>query len=135
MEFAIWAPRMLSVLRIMAALLFIEHGTQKFFNFPPPATPGSGLTTLLVGQGFLELVGGFLLLIGFYTRIVAFILSGDMAVAYFMRHAPRSFFPLLNGGDLAVLFCFVFFYIFVAGGGVWSVDAQLSSRRSLAPVT
>src|SRR5215469_7849314 len=135
MEFAIWAPRMLSVLRIMAALLFIEHGTQKFFDFPPPATPGSSLTALLVGQGFLELVGGFLLLIGFYTRIVAFILSGDMAVAYFMRHAPRSFFPLLNGGDLAVLFCFVFFYIFVAGGGVWSVDAHLSSRRGLAPAT
>jgi putative oxidoreductase len=135
MEFAIWAPRMLSVLRIMAALLFIEHGTQKFFDFPPPATPSSSLTTLLVGQGFLELVGGFLLLIGFYTRIVAFILSGDMAVAYFMRHAPRSFFPLLNGGDLAVLFCFVFFYIFVAGGGVWSVDAHLSSRRGLASAT
>ena len=135
MEFATWAPRMLSVLRIMAALLFIEHGTQKFFDFPPPATPGSSLTTLLVGQGFLELVGGFLLLIGFYTRIVAFILSGDMAVAYFMRHTPRGFFPLVNGGQLAILFCFVFFYIFVAGGGVWSVDARLSSRRGLASAT
>ena len=135
MEFATWAPRMLSVLRIMAALLFIEHGTQKFFDFPLPATPGSSLTTLLVGQGFLELVGGFLLLIGFYTRTVAFILSGDMAVAYFMRHAPRGFFPLVNGGQLAILFCFVFFYIFVAGGGVWSVDARLSSRRGLAPAT
>jgi len=135
MEFATWAPRMLSVLRIMAALLFIQHGTQKFFDFPPPATPGSSLTTLLVGQGFLELVGGLLLLSGFYTRIVAFILSGDMAVAYFMRHAPRSFFPVLNGGDLAILFCFVFFYIFVAGGGVWSVDAQLASRRGLTSAT
>ena len=78
---------------------------------------------------------GLMLLSGFYTRTVAFILSGDMAVAYFMRHAPRSFFPLANGGDLAVLFCFVFFYIFVAGGGVWSVDAQLSSRRGLATAT
>ena len=123
------------MLRIIAALLFIQHGTQKFFDFPPSATPGSSLTTLLVGQGFLELVGGLLLLSGFYTRIVAFILSGDMAVAYFMRHAPRSFFPVLNGGDLAVLFCFVFFYIFVAGGGVWSVDAQLASRRGLTPAT
>jgi len=131
MEFATWAPRMLSVLRIMAALLFIEHGTQKFFDFPPPATPGSSLTTLLVGQGFLELVGGFLLLIGFYTRTVAFILSGDMAVAYFMRHAPRGFFPLVNGGQLAILFCFVFFYLFVAGGGPWSVDQQRVSSRSL----
>src|SRR5438128_597698 len=90
------SPRMLSVLRIMAALLFIQHGTQKFFGFPPPASPGPGLTTLLVVQGFLELVGGFLLLIGFFTRPVAFILAGDMAVAYFMRHAPRSFFPVLN---------------------------------------
>jgi putative oxidoreductase len=98
----------------MAALLFIQHGTEKFFDFPPSAAPGSSLTTLLVGgQGFLELVGGLLLLSGFYTRTVAFILSGDMAVAYFMRHARRSFFPLANGGDLAVLFCFVFFYIFV----------------------
>jgi len=103
--------------------------------FRRPQPQGSSLTTLLVGQGFLELVGGLLLLSGFYTRIVAFILSGDMAVAYFMRHAPRSFFPVLNGGDLAVLFCFVFFYIFVAGGGVWSVDAQLASRRGLTPAT
>ena len=133
MEFAIWSPRMLSVLRIMAALLFIQHGTQKFFGFPPPASPGPGLTTLLVVQGLLELVGGFLLLIGFFTRPVAFILAGDMAVAYFMRHAPRSFFPVLNGGDLAILFCFVFLYLFVAGGGVWSVDAQRSSKRGLAP--
>jgi putative oxidoreductase len=74
-------------------------------------------------------------LIGFFTRPVAFILAGDMAVAYFMRHAPRSFFPVLNGGDLAILFCFVFLYLFVAGGGVWSVDAQRSNRRGLAPAT
>jgi len=128
MEFATWAPRMLSVLRIIVALLFIEHGTQKFFGFP---SAGSALDPLHVVQGVLELGGGILLLIGFYTRIVAFILSGDMAVAYFMAHAPKSFFPLVNGGQLAILFCFVFFYIFVAGGGPWSLDQQRVSSRSL----
>ena len=132
MEFATWSPRMLSVLRIMTALLFIEHGTAKFFGFPGP---GPSLTPLIVVQGILELGGGILLLIGFYTRIVAFILSGDMAVGYFMAHAPKSFFPLVNGGQLAILFCFVFFYLFVAGGGVWSVDEQRSGRRSPAPAT
>ena len=93
-EFATWAPGTLSVLRIMAALLFIQHGTEKFFDFPPSATPGSSLTTLPVGQGFLELVGGLLLLSGFYARTVAFILSGDMAVASFMRHAPKKLLSL-----------------------------------------
>ena len=132
MEFATWSPRMLSVLRIIAALLFIEHGTQKFFGFP---SAGSALDSLHVVQGVLELGGGILLLIGFYTRIVAFILSGDMAVAYFMAHAPKSFFPLVNGGQLAILFCFVFLYLFVAGGGAWGVDAQRLSRRTLAPAT
>jgi len=132
MDIATWSPRMLSVLRIMAALLFIEHGTQKFFAFP---NAGAALDPLHVVQGLLEFGGGILLLIGFYTRIVAFILSGDMAVAYFMAHAPKSFFPLVNGGQLAILFCFVFFYLFVAGGGVWSVDEQRSGRRSLARAT
>jgi putative oxidoreductase len=132
MEFATWSPRMLSVLRIMTALLFIQHGTAKFFGFPGP---GPALAPLVVVQGILELGGGILLLIGFYTRTVAFILSGDMAVAYFMVKAPKSFFPYLNNGDLDILYCFVFFYIFVAGGGVWSVDAQRSSRRGLAPAT
>ena len=128
MEFATWSPRMLSVLRIIAALLFIEHGAQKFFGFP---SAGSALDPLHVVQGVLELGGGILLLIGFYTRIVAFILSGDMAVAYFMAHAPTSVFPLATGGQLAVLFGFVFFYLFVAGGGLWSVDQQRVSSRSL----
>jgi putative oxidoreductase len=132
MDIATWSPRMLSVLRIMAALLFIEHGTQKFFGFPSAAP---ALDPLHVVQGLLEFGGGILLLIGFFTRIVAFILSGDMAVAYFMAHAPKSFFPLVNGGQLAILFCFVFFYLFVAGGGVWSLDEQRSGRRSLAPAT
>jgi putative oxidoreductase len=132
MDIASWSARMLSVLRIMTALLFIEHGTAKFFGFPGP---GPSLSPLLVVQGILELGGGFLVLIGFLTRPVAFILAGDMAVAYFMVKAPKSFFPLLNGGDLDILYCFVFLYLFVAGGGVWSVDQQRSSRRALLPAT
>jgi len=127
MDIASWSARMLSVLRIMTGLLFLEHGMQKFFAFP---SPGPALTPLLVAQGLLELVGGVLILIGLFTRPVAFILAGDMAVAYFMRHAPRDFFPLVNMGQLAILFCFVFLYLFVAGGGAWSVDQQRASSRS-----
>ena len=127
MDIASWSARMLSVLRIMTGLLWMEHGTQKFFAFP---SPGPALTPLLVGQGLLELVGGLLLLIGLFTRPVAFILAGDMAVAYFYAHAPRGFFPAVNGGQLAILFCFVFLYLFVAGGGAWSVDQQRAASRS-----
>jgi putative oxidoreductase len=111
-------PYILSVLRIVVALLFIEHGLQKYFGF---SSAGPPMRTLLYVQGVIEVVGGILLLIGAYTRVVAFILAGDMAV-YFIAHFPRSFFPAVNGGDAAVLFCFVFFYIFFAGGGAWSLD-------------
>lgn len=124
MDIASWSPRMLSVLRIMTGLLFMEHGTQKLFGFPPSPNPGPALLSLLGVQGILELIGGLLILIGFLTRPVAFILAGDMAVAYFMAHAPRGFFPVLNGGQLAILYCFVFLYLFAAGGGVWSVDER-----------
>jgi len=126
MEFATWSPRMLSVLRAMTGLLFLEHGTQKFVAFP---SAGPDLTPLLIVQGLLELVGGILMVIGLFTRPVAFILAGDMAVAYFMRHAPRGFFPQVNGGQLAILFCFVFLYLFVAGGGAWSVDQYRARSR------
>jgi putative oxidoreductase len=127
MDIASWSARMLSVLRIMTGLLFLEHGTQKFFAFP---SPGPALTPLLVVQGLLELGGGILILIGLFTRPVAFILAGDMAVAYFYAHVPRGFFPQVNMGQLAILFCFVFLYLSVAGGGAWSVDAQRASSRS-----
>jgi putative oxidoreductase len=127
MDFATWPPRMLSVLRIMTGLLFMEHGMQKFFAFP---SPGPALTPLLIVQGLLELVGGILIVIGLFTRPVAFILAGDMAVAYFYAHAPRGFFPQVNMGQLAILFCFVFLYLFVAGGGAWSVDQQRLRLRS-----
>jgi putative oxidoreductase len=121
--FAFWSPRLLSVLRIMTALLFMEHGTGKLLGFPGSTVPGPDLLSLLGVQGMLELVGGALLLAGLFTRAVAFILSGDMAVAYFMAHAPKSVFPALNGGDAAVLYCFIFLYLAAAGGGMWSIDA------------
>lgn len=122
-----WAPRVLSVLRIMSALLFIQHGTVKLLNFPVPY--GGTLAPLSLTAGILELVGGVLLAVGVFTRPVAFILSGQMAVAYFIAHAGSSFYPIVNKGELAILFCFVFLYIFFAGPGPWSVDA---ARRSSA---
>ncbi len=112
-------PYILSILRIIVALLFLEHGLQKYFGFPSAGPP---MTPLLYVQGVIEIVGGILLVVGAYTRLVAFVLAGDMAVAYFMAHFPRSFFPAVNGGDAAVLYCFVFLYLLFAGGGPWSVD-------------
>jgi putative oxidoreductase len=121
------APQMLSILRIVAALLFLEHGMQKFFGFPSaPANGFPAVLSLIWWQGLIELVGGILLVLGLFTRPVAFILAGDMAVAYWMAHGPKSFFPVLNGGDAAILYCFVFLYIAAAGGGAWSVDRGLS---------
>jgi putative oxidoreductase len=119
-----WSPRLLSVLRIMTALLLLQHGTSKFFAFPHfAAFDNLQFASLLGAAGVLELVGGVLMLIGLFTRPVAFILSGFMAVAYFMAHAPQGFYPMLNQGELAILYCFVFLYFSVAGGGEWSVDA------------
>jgi putative oxidoreductase len=126
---ASWAPQLLSVLRIITGLLFLEHGTQKLLGFPPSEHAAPALLSLIGIQGVLELVGGFLILIGLFTRPVAFILAGDMAVAYFMAHAPKSFFPTLNGGQLAILFCFVFLYLVFSGGGPWSADEQLMRAR------
>jgi putative oxidoreductase len=119
-------PYILSILRIIAALLFLEHGLQKYFAFP---SAGPHMRPLLYAQGAIEIVGGILLTLGVYTRIVAFILSGDMAAAFFIAHFPRSFFPAVNGGDAAVLYCFVFLYIFFAGGGAWSVDRALLTQE------
>jgi putative oxidoreductase len=118
------APQALAVLRIVTALLFIAHGTQKLLGFP--AGGPETLSGLFLLGGLLELVGGLLILVGFLTRPVAFVLCGMMAVAYFMFHAPGSFFPSNNGGDAAVLFCFIFGYLVFAGPGAWSVDASRS---------
>jgi putative oxidoreductase len=120
-----WAPYVLSIVRIVAALLFIQYGLEKFFGFPGP---GPEMTTLLWVQGVIEIVGGTLLLLGAYTRSVAFILSGDMAAAYFITYLPLSFYPAVSGGGEAVQFCFLFFYIVFAGGGPWSVDATVLKR-------
>jgi len=128
--FEVWAPRVLSILRIVAAFLFIFHGTAKLLHVPHQAQFDNVQLMSLIGiQGVIELVGGALLLIGLFSRPVAFILSGDMAVAYFMAHFRKSWLPLLNGGDLAVLFCFVFLYLFVAGPGPWSIDARMRRAR------
>jgi putative oxidoreductase len=123
-----YTPQVLALLRIMAALLFIAHGTLKLFGFPASdeAGGGGGLNTLMLVAGILETFGGLLLLIGLFTRPVAFILSGMMAVAYFMAHAPQNFFPVHKGGDAAILFCFVFLYLVFAGPGAWSVDGGRS---------
>jgi putative oxidoreductase len=127
-----WAPRLLSLLRIVAALIFLAHGTQKLFGFPPRASGmGPEVFSLLWFAAVLELVGGLLLLVGLWTRPVAFILSGEMAFAYFLAHAPRNFFPALNGGDAAILYCFVFLYMAAAGGGAWSLDNARTGRGSL----
>jgi putative oxidoreductase len=127
---------LLSVLRIMTGLLFLQHGTQKMLAFPPfpDAPPGwPEFLTLSWFAGFIELIGGTLLVLGLFTRIAAFICSGQMAVAYFYAHAPNSFFPILNGGDAAILYCFVFLYLAAAGPGPWSLDA-VTGMEKRAPV-
>ncbi len=128
---AAWAPHALAALRIMSALLFLAHGTQKLFGFPPsPITSTGDLPPLLLAAGLLEVIGGILLAIGLFTRPVAFVLSGMMAVAYFLAHAPRGFYPASNGGDAAILFCFIFLYLFFAGGGSASLDTVLARRNA-----
>ena len=121
-----WAPRMLSVLRVVAALIFFAHGTQKILGFPLSDMNPAAFTLPWIA-GMLELAGGALLIVGLWTRPVAFILSGQMAVAYWMAHAPQSPFPALNGGDAAILYCFVFLYLVFAGPGPWSLDATRES--------
>lgn len=122
--------QMRSVLRIVAGLLFVQHGSAKLLHVPYQAMFAHlHLMSLMGVQGVIELFGGGLLAIGLFSRPVAFILCGDMAVAFFMAHFPKAWLPILNGGDLAVLFCFTFLYLCVAGPGPWSVDAVFDSRR------
>jgi putative oxidoreductase len=127
-----WAPYLLSILRIVTAFLFVQYGSTKLLAIPAAIMPGGGtapLTSLPGLAGALELVGGALLLVGLFTRPVAFILAGEMAVAYFMGHAPRGFWPILNEGAPAIFFCFLWLYISSAGPGPWSIDALRAKRR------
>jgi putative oxidoreductase len=125
-----WTPYLRSLLRIVAAFLFMAHGTQKLFAWPidEPRDPAE-LVSLMGLAGVLETVGGALLLLGWLTRPVAFLLAGEMALAYFMNHAPQGFWPILNRGELAVLYCFLFLYFAAAGPGPWSIDATRSRRQ------
>jgi putative oxidoreductase len=118
-----WTPQLLSVLRIMSGLLLLQHGTTKYLSFPQTQQSGAAVFTMGGIAGLFELVGGVLIVIGLFTRPVAFVLSGMLAVAYLYAHAPQGFYPILNGGELAALYCFVFLYLAAAGGGAWSVDA------------
>lgn len=117
-----WAPVFLSILRIVAALIFMAHGTTKLLGFPASEMSPTAFSMPWIA-GAIELVGGALLAIGLYSRAAAFVMSGTMAAAYFLAHAPQSFYPVLNGGDAAILYCFVFLYIVFAGPGPWSLDA------------
>jgi putative oxidoreductase len=125
-----WAPLLLSLVRIVAALGFLTHGTQKLFGVPA-LEPRNGveLMSMMGLAGAIETVGGALLLIGLFTRPVAFLCAGQMAAAYFMVHAPQSFWPLLNGGELASVYCFLFLYLSAAGAGPLSVDAMMRGSR------
>jgi putative oxidoreductase len=118
-----WRPHVLSILRIVVALLFLEHGTVKLFGFPGPGP--AAMTTLLYAAATIELVGGALVTAGLFTRLAALIMSGEMAFGYFISHAPRNFYPILNAGDGAILYCFIFLYIAAAGPGPWSLDKVL----------
>ncbi|MEM7022773.1 MAG: DoxX family protein [Pseudomonadota bacterium] len=124
----VWAPRLLSVLRIVSALIFLAHGTQKLFGFPPSERGSPELLSMIGVAGIIETVGGVLLVLGLFTRPTAFLCSGLMAAAYWIAHAPRSFYPILNNGDAAILYCFVFLYIFAAGAGPWSLDKLRESK-------
>jgi putative oxidoreductase len=130
-----WSSRILSVLRMVAALLFMSHGMQKILGFPVPRRSPLELLSLTGVAGLLELVGGALLLFGLFTRPVAFVLSGQMAVAYFLAHAPQGFWPIANRGELAALYSFMFLYLAFAGGGEWSVDTLLRRARDRGPAS
>jgi putative oxidoreductase len=122
---AAWTPRVLSILRIITGLLIIQHGMAKIIGFPVfPAYANVQPFSLIGAAGFIELIGGALLIVGLWTQPVAFILSGEMAFAYFIAHFPKGFHPLINGGTLAILYCFTCLYLSTAGAGAWSIDAK-----------
>jgi putative oxidoreductase len=121
-----WSPRLLSVVRIIAGLMFMEHGLSKFFGFPAASPGGFQALGLLGAAGVIEIVGGALIAAGLFARAAAFLASGEMAIGYFLSHLPRGFFPQANGGELAIFYCFFFLYIALEGPGPWSIDAARS---------
>ncbi|MEM7549817.1 MAG: DoxX family protein [Bacteroidota bacterium] len=123
-----WHPKALALLRMIIGFLIFWHGTQKLFGYPPSGNAQGELSALLLVSGVLEFLGGIMLLIGLFTRWTAFLLSGMMAVAYFMVFFSKSFLPIVNQGELAVLYCFIFLYLFFAGGGAWSIDSKLRNK-------
>jgi putative oxidoreductase len=126
-----WQPQLLALLRIVTGLLFLEHATQKFFGFPAPFPMPGPLPPLLIAAGVIELVAGVLVTLGLFTRLAAFIAAGEMAVAYFMMHFSKSFWPAVNMGEAAILYCFIFLYLAAAGAGAWSID---NARMKNAPI-
>ncbi len=122
-----WSPHALAALRIMTALLMLQHATMKFFAFPAPMPMPGPLPGIIIAAGAIELVTGTLIVLGLFTRPAAFLASGTMAVAYWIGHAPQNFFPVNNGGDAAILYCFLFLYLVFAGPGPWSIDAKRSA--------
>lgn len=126
-----WQPQVLALLRIVTGLLFLEHATQKFFGFPAPFPMPGPLPPMLIAAGAIELVAGVLVTLGLFTRLAAFIASGEMAVAYFIGHASKGFWPAVNMGEAAILYCFIFLYLAAAGAGAWSID---SARVRNAPI-
>ena len=125
----VWAPRVLSILRIITALLFMQHGLMKLFDFPAsqPGAPDP-LPPMLLAAAWIEVIGGGLIALGLFTRVAAFVCSGQMAVAYFVAHGSQGFWPALNGGEGVILYCFVFLYLVFAGGGPWSLDAIVRKK-------
>jgi putative oxidoreductase len=126
-----WTGRVLSILRIVAGLIFITEGTMKLFNYPPAPVPGfpAHFPSEMAVAGVIETIGGVAILLGLFTRLVAFVLAGEMAVAYFQQHFPQSFFPTVNGGIPAILYCFLYLYLVFAGAGPWSIDAMIAQAK------
>jgi putative oxidoreductase len=127
----VWGPRVLSILRIVSGLVLWQHGVQKLLQFPNPAGAMPPTGSLIWFAGLIELVLAPLLILGLFTRPVAFILAGEMAFAYFIGHAPRGFYPSMNGGNLSIMYCFVFFYLAFAGPGPWSLDETVRRNRGI----
>jgi putative oxidoreductase len=123
---ATWSPRLLSIVRIIAGLMFMQHGLTKYFGFPNAVPPNFNPMSMTGAAGVIELVTGALIAVGLFSRVAAFLASGEMAIGYFMYHAPRSFFPMTNGGELAIFYCFVFLYIALEGPGPWSIGGARS---------